>query len=181
MTKRLSLGVPVLAPALLAFGLATVAQAAETKGPVTDDLGVVEIPEGAPIVIGGYWTLSGPDTALGLDEKRAVEVAFDEIGNELLDHPIQFIAEDSQCNAEGGQAAATKLASIPNIVAVLGPDCSSSATPGAPILWNAGIVDRRLRCNAHVIAGDAARTRELGSTHVRPALDGFVPCIRSLT
>jgi branched-chain amino acid transport system substrate-binding protein len=140
MTKRLSLGVSVLAPALLAFGLAAITDAAETKGPVTDDIGVVEIPEGAPIVIGGYWTLSGPDTALGLDQKRAVEIAFDEIGNELLGHPIQFIAEDGLCSAEGGQAAATKLASIPDIVAVLGPDCSSSATPGAPILWNAGIV-----------------------------------------
>ena len=91
-------------------------------------------------MIGGYWTLSGPDTALGLDQRRAVEVAFDEIGNELVGHPIQFIAEDGQCNAEGGQVAATKLASIPDVVAVLGPDCSSSATPGAPILWNAGIV-----------------------------------------
>jgi len=141
MTKRLSSGVCVLAAAAVSFGCATIGQAAETKGPVTDDLGVVEIPEGSPIVIGGYWTLSGPDTALGLDEQRAVEIAFDEIGNELLGHPIQFIAEDSQCSAEGGQAAATKLASIPNIVAVLGPDCSSSATPGAPILWNAGIVD----------------------------------------
>ncbi|MGH6916125.1 MAG: branched-chain amino acid ABC transporter substrate-binding protein, partial [Geminicoccaceae bacterium] len=140
MTKRLSLGVSVPAAAILAFGLATITQAAETKGPVTDDLGVVEIPEGAPIVIGGYWTLTGPDTALGLDQERAVEVAFDEIGNELLGHPIQFIAEDGLCSAEGGQAAATKLASIPNLVAVLGPDCSSSATPGAPILWNAGIV-----------------------------------------
>jgi len=140
MTKRLSSGVSVLATAALTFGLATIAQAAETKGPVTDDIGVVEIPEGAPIVIGGYWTLTGPDTALGLDQRRAVEVAFDEIGNELLGHPIQFIAEDGQCSAEGGQAAATKLASIPDIVAVIGPDCSSSATPGAPILWNAGIV-----------------------------------------
>jgi branched-chain amino acid transport system substrate-binding protein len=140
MTKRPSPGVSVLAAAAVSFGLATVSQAAETKGPVTDDLGVVEIPEGAPIVIGGYWTLTGPDTALGLDQKRSVEVAFDEIGNELLGHPIQFIAEDGLCSAEGGQAAATKLASIPDIVAVLGPDCSSSATPGAPILWNAGIV-----------------------------------------
>jgi branched-chain amino acid transport system substrate-binding protein len=140
MTKRLSSAVSGVAAAALTFGLATIGQAAETKGPATDDIGVVEIPEGAPIVIGGYWTLTGPDTALGLDEKRAVEVAFDEIGNELLGHPIQFIAEDGQCNAEGGQAAATKLASVPNIVAVLGPDCSSSATPGAPILWNAGIV-----------------------------------------
>jgi branched-chain amino acid transport system substrate-binding protein len=140
MTKRLAfLSVP--AAAVLALGLAPVTQAAETKGPVTDDIGVVEIPAGAPIVIGGYWTLSGPDTALGLDEKRAVEIAFDEIDNEILGHPIQFIAEDSQCNAEGGQAATTKLASIPDIVAVIGPDCSSSATPGAPILWNAGIVN----------------------------------------
>jgi branched-chain amino acid transport system substrate-binding protein len=140
MTKRLALGVSLHAAAILALGLAPVAQAAETKGPVTDEIEVVEIPQGAPIVIGGYWTLSGPDTALGLDQKRAVEVAFDEIDNELLGHPIQFIAEDGQCSAEGGQAAATKLASIPDIVAVLGPDCSSSATPGAPILWNAGIV-----------------------------------------
>jgi branched-chain amino acid transport system substrate-binding protein len=140
MTKRWSLGVSVPVAGILAFGLATVTQAAETKGPVTDEIGVVEIPQGEPIVIGGYWTLTGPDTALGLDQKRSVEVAFDEIDNELLGHPIQFIAEDGQCNAEGGQAAATKLASLPNIVAVLGPDCSSSATPGAPILWNAGIV-----------------------------------------
>jgi branched-chain amino acid transport system substrate-binding protein len=140
MTKRWSLGVAVPGIALVALGLAPVTQAAETKGPVTDEIGVVEIPQGAPIVIGGYWTLTGPDTALGLDQKRAVEVAFDEIGNELVGHPIQFIAEDGQCNAEGGQAAATKLASIPDIVAVIGPDCSSSATPGAPILWNAGIV-----------------------------------------
>jgi len=140
MTKRLTLGMSVSAAAILALGLAPVAQAAETKGPVTDEIGVVEIPQGAPIVIGGYWTLTGPDTALGLDQKRSVEIAFDEIGNELVGHPIQFIAEDSQCNAEGGQVAATKLASIPDVVAVLGPDCSSSATPGAPILWNAGIV-----------------------------------------
>ncbi|MGH6928594.1 MAG: ABC transporter substrate-binding protein, partial [Dongiaceae bacterium] len=107
---------------------------------MTDDLGVVEIPKDAPIVIGGYWTLSGPDTALGLDSKRGVEVAFDEINNTIAGHPIQFVAEDSLCNAEGGQTAATKLASLPNIVAVIGPDCSSAATPAAPILWQAGIV-----------------------------------------
>ena len=76
MTKRLSSGVSVLALAAVSFGFVTISQAVETKGPVTDDIGVVEIPEGDPIVIGGYWTLSGPDTALGLDQKRAVEVAF---------------------------------------------------------------------------------------------------------
>ena len=126
--------------ALSAMGLGmSSALAAETMGPVTDDIGVVKIKKGAPIFIGGYWTLSGPDTALGLDQKRAVEVAFDDWGNEVVGHPIQFVAEDGQCNAEGGQTAATKLASNQRIVLVVGPDCSSSATPGAPILWKAGI------------------------------------------
>ncbi|MDH3474379.1 MAG: branched-chain amino acid ABC transporter substrate-binding protein [Rhodospirillales bacterium] len=123
--------------ALVTYGVTPAG--AETLGPVTDDIGVVKIPKGAPIVIGGYWTLSGPDTALGLDQKRAVEVAFDDRNNEVAGHPIRFIAEDGQCNAEGGQTAATKLASNQQMVVVVGPDCSSSATPGAPILWKAGI------------------------------------------
>ena len=65
-----------LARAVSAIALAALLSAgssiawAETKGPVTDDLGVVEIPEGAPIVIGGYWVISGPDTALGVDSQR---------------------------------------------------------------------------------------------------------------
>ena len=120
---------------------ATSALAAETMGPVTDEIGVVKIRQGAPMFIGGYWTLSGPDVGLGLDQKRGVELAFDDWNNEVVGHKIRLIAEDGQCNAEGGQIAATKLASNRNIVAVVGPDCSSSATPGAPILWKAGIVN----------------------------------------
>ncbi len=112
---------------------------AETAGPVTDPLGVVRIPKGAPIHVGGYWTLSGPDVNLGLDQKRGAEIAMDDAGNMVAGHPIKFYAEDSQCNAEGGQTAATKLASNRNIVVVVGPDCSSAGTPGGPILWKAGI------------------------------------------
>lgn len=115
------------------------AQAEETKGPVTDEIGVVMIPKGAPIHIGGYWTISGPDTALGLDQQRGAELAMDDWKNMVAGHPIKFYVEDSQCNAEGGQTAATKLASNQNIVVVVGPDCSSAGTPGGPILWKAGI------------------------------------------
>ena len=118
---------------------ATSGVSAETVGPVTDPLGVVKIPKGAPIHIGGYWTLSGPDVNLGLDQKRGAEIAMDDHGNMVAGHPIKFYAEDSQCNAEGGQTAATKLASNRNIVVVVGPDCSSAGTPGGPILWKAGI------------------------------------------
>ena len=112
---------------------------AESLGPVTDPLGVVKIPKGEPIHIGGYWTLSGPDINLGLDQKRGAEIAMDDQGNMVAGHPIKFYAEDSQCTADGGKTAATKLASNPNIVVVVGPDCSSAGAPGGPILWKAGI------------------------------------------
>src|ERR1700687_3294073 len=108
-----------------ALGWLAVANAAETKGPVTDDIGVLVIPKGAPIQIGGYWVLSGPDTALGTDQKRAVEVAIKDIRGKLVGHPIKFTAEDSLCNAEGGQTAATKIAANSNIAIVIGPSCSS--------------------------------------------------------
>jgi branched-chain amino acid transport system substrate-binding protein len=121
-----------------AFGWLAVAQAAETKGPVTDEIGVLVIPKGEPIQIGGYWVLSGADAQLGIDQKRAVEIAVKEKGK-LVGHPIKFAAEDSLCNAEGGQTAATKLAANPKLAIVIGPSCSSEATPGAPILWKAGI------------------------------------------
>src|SRR5579863_4809741 len=128
-----------LCSSLAAFCAA--ASAAETKGPVTDDIGVLVIPKGAPIQIGAYWVMSGADSALGIDEKRGVEIAIKDQGGALVGHPIKLEVEDDLCNAEGGQTAATKLASSPNIAIVLGPACSSAATPGAPILWKAGIVD----------------------------------------
>ncbi len=37
----------------LALGIASAGAA--TMGPVTDPIGVVRVPKGAPIIIGGYW------------------------------------------------------------------------------------------------------------------------------
>ena len=125
--------------ALLATSPDAVSRAAETKGPVTDPIGVVHLRKGEPIVIGGYWVLSGADSATGLDQKRAVEIAIGDMGGALLGHSIKFVAEDAQCNAEGGQSAATKLAANKQLVVVIGPSCSSEALAGAPVLWKAGI------------------------------------------
>lgn len=62
---------------ILGVGAVTSTPALAVKvGPVDDPLGVVKIAKGQPIVVGGYWVLSGADTALGLDSKRAVEVYF---------------------------------------------------------------------------------------------------------
>lgn len=147
------------------------AWAAETKGFVTDPLGVVAVPKGAPLDFGGYWVMSGPNSALGIDEKRGVELAIKDDGGTLLGHPIELRVEDTQCNAEGGQTAATKLAADPNTVVVLGPACSSAATPGAPILWKAGIVD----------IATATTAPALTAPDRKPGYDGFFRTVYSDT
>jgi len=50
-----------LAAAMLATTMLAGAVQAETAGPVTDDVGVLVIPKGQPILIGGLLVLSGPD------------------------------------------------------------------------------------------------------------------------
>jgi len=139
MTKANRLRVAAAAATLAAAAYGLSAFAAQTVGPVTDDIGVIKLAKGEPFQLGLYTVLSGPDTALGLDEKRAIEIAIDDIGGKILDHPIKLVAEDGQCNAEGGQTAATKLAANQKIAVVQGEACSSATVPGAPILWKAGI------------------------------------------
>ena len=166
--KKYSLG---LARVFVAVGLVAIAHAASaaTVGPVTDPMGVIRIAKGAPIQIGAYWVLSGADTALGQDEKRGVEIAFKDVGGKVLGHPLKLNAEDDGCNAEGGQTAATKLAANPQTVIVLGPACSSAATPGAPILWQQGIVDICTACTAPALT----------SPERKPEYDGFARTVFS--
>ena len=59
---------------------------AATAGGVTDEIWVIRIPKGAPITIGGYWVISGPDTALGTDSVRGAKVAFAEIESQVKKH-----------------------------------------------------------------------------------------------
>lgn len=104
-----------------------------------DKISVVKIKPGDPIRIGVWFVVAGPDASLGEDTKRGVEIAVDDKKGKLLGHPIKLIVQDEGCNAEGGQAAATKLAADKTIVAAIGSNCGSAARAGVPILWKAGI------------------------------------------
>ena len=104
-----------------------------------DKIGVVKIKPGDPISIGVWFVVAGPDASLGEDTKRGVEIAVDDKKGKLLGHPIKVIVQDEGCNAEGGQAAATKLATDKMIVAAIGSNCGSAARAGVPILWKAGM------------------------------------------
>ena len=82
---------------------------------------------------------SGPNGSLGMDSQRGMEIAVADMGGELLGHPIEIVGEDTGCSPEGGQAAASKLASDTSLFAVVGTTCSSEARVGAPIITDAGM------------------------------------------
>jgi branched-chain amino acid transport system substrate-binding protein len=130
--------IAVFAVMVMAGSMAS-AQKAKVDFKYEDPIGVVKIKPGEPIHIACWFVVAGPDTSLGTDTKRGVEIAIGDKGGKLLGFPIKLSVQDTGCNAEGGQAAATKLAADPTIVAAIGSSCSSEARPGAPILWKAGI------------------------------------------
>jgi branched-chain amino acid transport system substrate-binding protein len=106
---------------------------------VTDPIGVVKLRAGEPIHIAYWVVISGPNTSLGTDISRGIELAVDDFGGQIKGWPIKISGQDAACSPEGGQAAATKLAADPTVVGAIGSACSSAAKPGVPILWKAGI------------------------------------------
>jgi branched-chain amino acid transport system substrate-binding protein len=79
------------------------------------------------------------DETLGIDSRNGAEIAIDMKG-QVLGHDIQFTGEDDGCSAEGGQAAGTKLAADPTIIAIIGTSCSSAARVAMPLISQAGMV-----------------------------------------
>lgn len=127
---------PAAAPAAEPAASGDAAAPAAAAG-CTDAIGCVDIAADAPIHIAYMLVTTGANGALGTDAMRGAEIAVKEKG-ELLGHKLELTGEDSGCNAEGGQAAAQKLAADKTIVAVIGTSCSSEARAGAPILSDAG-------------------------------------------
>jgi branched-chain amino acid transport system substrate-binding protein len=155
MTKRLlalfSLLV-IASMALAACGTPTEAPMTEEAAPTeameeapaafecTDSIGCVDIAPGDPIHIAYALTVSGATASLGEDSKGAIEIAIADRGGELLGHPLELTGEDTLCNAEGGQAAGTKIAADPTIIGVVGTNCSSEARAAMPLISQAGMV-----------------------------------------
>jgi len=103
-----------------------------------DPLGTLDIAPGEPIKIAYMLVVAGADQALGIDSRRGIELAIAD-KPEILGHPVELVGEDSACTAEGGQAAAQKLAADKTIAAVIGTSCSSEARAGAPIISDVGL------------------------------------------
>ncbi len=106
----------------------------------TDAIGCLDIAPDEPVHLAYMLTISGATAFLGEDSKGAIEIAIDDRGGQLLGHDIVLTGEDSGCNAEGGQTAATKVAADPTIVGVIGTNCSSAATAAIDTISEAGLV-----------------------------------------
>ncbi len=84
-------------------------------------------------------TITGATAFLGEDSSGAIEIAIDDRGGQLLGRDILYTSEDSGCSPEGGQTAATKVASDPTIVGVIGTNCSSAMTAAMDTISSAGL------------------------------------------
>ncbi|OGR14082.1 MAG: hypothetical protein A2277_06935 [Desulfobacterales bacterium RIFOXYA12_FULL_46_15] len=96
---------------------------------------VLTLKKGDPVHLASWFVIAGPNTSLGTDEVRGVELAVEAMGGSFKGHPIKVTTHDDGCSPEGGQTAASKIAADSTVLAAIGSSCSSSAKPGVPILW----------------------------------------------
>ncbi len=123
----LSLLIPFSAPAL-------------ADGHCMDELGCVEVGPDDPIVIGAMLSVSGATSFYGEDSLGGIEIATNGRDGMLLGREITLVVEDSLCTAEGGQAAAQRIAADETIVGIIGTTCSGAAQGAMPIISEAGML-----------------------------------------
>ncbi|MCI0544554.1 MAG: branched-chain amino acid ABC transporter substrate-binding protein [Actinobacteria bacterium] len=165
MKKKRNLGFLALLAVLSLVIAACAPGEAETPAECeADEFGCVEVAGGEAIKIGSLLVITGPNSSLGLDSQYGVELALDYWGadefdgepGELLGHPLELVAEDDGCSAEGGTAGANSLAADEQVVAVIGTSCSSAALGVADTMFS----DRGIAIVSPSNTGPALTTEE---------------------
>lgn len=77
-----------------------------------------------PVKIGVLTTLSGPQSAPGIEIRQGIELAAARIGKSL-DRPVKLVVEDTAFNPETAVAKAQKLVNEDEVVAIVGVYASS--------------------------------------------------------
>ncbi len=117
------------------------AQPTEAPAQPAADPGVVVVPVGSKIRIGGSFALTGPIPDPGKDIRQGAEIAIDDANaaggvNGFL---LELVAEDGACSGDQGTVVGNKFAADPTIVAVTGGTCSGETFGLKPILQRARI------------------------------------------
>jgi branched-chain amino acid transport system substrate-binding protein len=122
---------------LVAMALGACQQAAPLE--CTDEIGCVELAPDDPIHLAYMLTVTGATATLGEDSLGGIEIALGE-RPEIEGHEVTLSGEDSGCSPEGGQTAATRVASDPTVVAIVGTNCSGAAVAALPTISEAGML-----------------------------------------
>jgi branched-chain amino acid transport system substrate-binding protein len=151
--KTLSLAAIVGVLLLVAAGCSKKSGGGATGGGATqkcqqDQFGCIVYKSGEPIKLGTLLSISGDTAFLGTDSQHGAQLGLDYLDGKFdgklgqtLGHTWTMVNEDDGCSKDGGQAGGTKLAAEPNLVAVIGTSCSSSALGVADkILADKGII-----------------------------------------
>jgi branched-chain amino acid transport system substrate-binding protein len=109
------------------------------------------------ITIGAVLPLSGSSVTQGMDQRRGIEIAVDEInaGGGLLGRKLRVIVEDSGGRAPTALDAAKKLVTVDKVPVVLGEYSSGITIPVAQYL----LQENRVHLN---IGSSSGRIRALG-------------------
>jgi len=86
---------------------------------------------GEPLKIGYLLWETHP---LGIDTIRGMEIAINDFGGELFEHPIELTGFDSECNELAAQRGAQILVRDDTVIGILGTTCSGGALRAAPIV-----------------------------------------------
>ena len=103
-----------------------------------DPLGCLEISPGSPIIIGAILPIYGSQGETGLQDLDALKAAIAETGP-ILGHAFELNWEGTDCSEENAALAATRLALISGLLAVIGSTCAADVSTAAPILADAGL------------------------------------------
>jgi len=92
------------------------------------------------VKIGFVGPLTGSLASVGESSLAGAELAVKELNDKggILGKKVELIAEDDKCSADGANAI-TKLINVDKVVAITGPDCSSSASAALPIAQKSGV------------------------------------------
>ncbi len=112
---------------LLALGLVLAACGEDTSTPYR--IGVME-------------SLTGAGETYGTVASQAKQMALDEINEAggVNGRPIEFIVEDSKCNAQDAITAYKKLTEVDEVKIILGTSCSGAMLGAAPLAEADGVI-----------------------------------------
>lgn len=102
--------------------------------PITcnDPLGCVVVRPNSPVRIATLLPMTGDTAVWGQEQSRGINLAISERNNELLEHDIELVPLNSECDANIGLQALQTLSGDTDLLGIIGPACSDVATAVLP-------------------------------------------------